>query len=91
LDSSIIQGPFSVAPCQTLISITIRNFFIAVGGGGGVPLGSTVNPQTQLFLRARERAHRHSGSLPSAACLGPRALGLSVWENTLTAEWGACR
>jgi hypothetical protein len=32
LDSSIIQGPFSVAPCQTLISITIRNFFIAVWG-----------------------------------------------------------
>jgi hypothetical protein len=29
LDSSIIQGPFSVAPCQTL-SITIRNFFVAV-------------------------------------------------------------
>jgi hypothetical protein len=32
---SIIQGPFSVAPCQTLRSmrnsnITIRNFFIAV-------------------------------------------------------------
>jgi hypothetical protein len=27
--SSIVQGPFSVAPCQTL-SVTIRNFFIVV-------------------------------------------------------------
>jgi hypothetical protein len=30
LDSSIVQGPFSVAPCQTLANITICNFFIAV-------------------------------------------------------------
>jgi hypothetical protein len=29
LDSSIIQGPFSVAPCQTLIS-RFATFFIAV-------------------------------------------------------------
>jgi hypothetical protein len=29
MDSSIIQGPFSVAPCQTLANITIRNCFIA--------------------------------------------------------------
>jgi hypothetical protein len=31
-DLSIVQGPFSVAPCQTL-NVTIRNFFIDVRGG----------------------------------------------------------
>jgi hypothetical protein len=31
-DFPIIQGPFSVAPCQTLANITIRNFSIAVCG-----------------------------------------------------------
>jgi hypothetical protein len=36
---SIVQGPFSVAPCQTLANITIRNFFNAVcrSGGGLAP------------------------------------------------------
>ena len=29
-DLSIIQGPFSVAPCQTLAYVAIRNFCIAV-------------------------------------------------------------
>jgi hypothetical protein len=62
LDSSIIQGPFSVAPCQTLANITIRNFFIAVvqrreqsrianvriSGGRSLTLTLTL---TQAFLR----------------------------------------
>jgi hypothetical protein len=31
-DLSLVQGPFSVAPCQTLI-VTIRNLFTAVSEG----------------------------------------------------------
>jgi hypothetical protein len=37
LDSSIVQGPFSVAPCQTLANITIRNFCIARRRAGPAP------------------------------------------------------
>jgi hypothetical protein len=33
-DFSLVQGPFSVAPCQTL-TVTIRNFCIAVSRRGG--------------------------------------------------------
>jgi hypothetical protein len=62
LDLSIIQGPFSVAPCQTLANITIRNFFIAVRGCvcGAVPVGAG------RHRAARARAVRGTGSRSTA-------------------------
>jgi hypothetical protein len=39
-DSSLVQGPFSVAPCQTL-SVTVGNFCIALYGGADLAMSIT--------------------------------------------------
>jgi hypothetical protein len=73
---SNIKGPFSIAPCQTLISI--RNFFIAVGGvdagfvpqpsHGGAHAGGRCGGTSGLRVATRE------GRLPSKrGCAGPSA------------------
>ena len=63
MDSSIIQGPFSVAPCQTLISITIRNFFIAVCHPHRVPVENRAS-------RVERRAASHVELLPKRTVFG---------------------
>jgi hypothetical protein len=55
LDLSIIQGPVSVAPCQTLANITIRSFFIAVLHSGGFDCVAWFRIAVQLLERPPSR------------------------------------
>jgi hypothetical protein len=92
LDSSIVQGPFSVAPCQTLANITIRNFFIAVW----VRLDS----RPVSARPATGRTHQRRGtSVPSYVELRARTLAeqrqlaagvkldlVTAWDNPLAVK-----
>jgi hypothetical protein len=46
---SLVQGPFSVAPCQTIAIVTIRNLFIAVHGLTRRASGMYYNPASSAW------------------------------------------
>jgi hypothetical protein len=81
LDSSIVQGPVSVAPCQTL-RFAIRDFFIAVrpqhrrgvrdAAAGRPTTGATTTTTTTTTTTATAAELRAGSDHPTRAAAGER-------------------